>query len=89
MGCTDGIKISVAFYVYMELCEVKLLRDVVYKYNKEIDIIYLEGKKNKSSEPETYIPWPNIYKISLLQIENIQEHLKIKRLIVLFHYFYY
>lgn len=58
---------------------VKRLRDVEYKYNKEIDIIYLEGKRSKLSEPETYVPWPTIYKISLNQIENIQEHLKINR----------
>lgn len=78
LGCTDGIRISVAFYVYMELCEVKCLRHVVYKYNKETDIIYLEGKKSENSESETYVSWPSIYKISLVQIESIQEHLNLE-----------
>lgn len=63
----------------MELCEVKCLRHVVYKYNKETDIIYLEGKKSENSESETYVSWPSIYKISLVQIESIQEHLNLER----------
>ena len=58
---------------------VKRLWDVEYKYNSDLDIIYIEGKKSKTSIPETYIPWPSLYKISLAQIENIQAALNIDR----------
>ncbi|KAK2585748.1 hypothetical protein KPH14_010359 [Odynerus spinipes] len=84
LGCNNPVKISTAFYVYMELCEAKRFWDVNYKYNEELDLIYLEVKKNKHSNIEIYIPWPVSYSITLDLIEQMQQMLQTEHLTFVF-----
>ncbi|KZC08304.1 PREDICTED: uncharacterized protein LOC107186608 [Dufourea novaeangliae] len=80
LGCTDPVKISTTFHVYIELCEARRYWDVNYKYNERLDVLYLEVKRKKNSEAEIYIPWPTLYNISLNKIEEIQEGLNSDRI---------
>ncbi|XP_014222556.1 tRNA-splicing endonuclease subunit Sen15-like [Trichogramma pretiosum] len=76
LGCNDQEKLQLAFYVYMELCEVKCYWDVHYNYCKELEIFYLEAKRKKNEEPGIFIPWPACSYLSLDLISNIQRELK-------------
>ncbi|KYN04214.1 PREDICTED: tRNA-splicing endonuclease subunit Sen15-like [Cyphomyrmex costatus] len=84
LGCNDAIKTSTAFYVYIEICEVKRYWDVKYKYNEELDVIYFEVKKRENSQPEIYVPWPTKYNICLNKIEKMQKLLQNERLTFVF-----
>lgn len=84
LGCNDPVKISTAFYVYIELCEVKRYWDVKYKYNKDLDLLYLEGKRKKNSDVEIFVPWPTLYNITLDKIEKIQQGLNSERVTMIF-----
>ncbi|KAG7187641.1 hypothetical protein KM043_016700 [Ampulex compressa] len=84
LGCKDPVKISTAFYVYIELCEVKRFWDVKYKYNESLDLLFFEVKQRRQSELEIYVPWPTIYNITLDLIEKIQQELKIERITFVF-----
>ncbi|KAF3424095.1 hypothetical protein E2986_09787 [Frieseomelitta varia] len=84
LGCTDPIKISTTFYVYIELCEAKRYWEVNYKYNENLDLLYLEVKKNKNSQTEVYVPWPTSSNISLDMIEKIQKDLDIEQITLVF-----
>ncbi|XP_012268176.2 uncharacterized protein LOC105693073 [Athalia rosae] len=84
LGCTDDSKYTLAFQTYMELCEVKRLWDVNYKYNKALDLIYLEARDSKSSPLNKYIPWPAMNAMSLDRIEIMQKELETDRLIFVF-----
>ncbi|XP_076649470.1 tRNA-splicing endonuclease subunit Sen15 [Halictus rubicundus] len=84
LGCTDPVKISTTFYVYIELCEARQYWDVNYKYNESVDLLYLEVKKKKNSETELYVPWPTLYNISLNKIEEIQEGLNSDKITFVF-----
>ncbi|KAI4499211.1 hypothetical protein M0802_005794 [Mischocyttarus mexicanus] len=76
LGCIDPVKISNAFYVYMQLCEVKKFWYVDYKYNKDLDLIYLETKRTKNSNLEIYVPWAISFSITIELIEKIQQKLE-------------
>ncbi|XP_011644805.1 tRNA-splicing endonuclease subunit Sen15-like [Pogonomyrmex barbatus] len=82
LGCNDPIKTSTAFYVYIEICEVRRYWDVTYKYNQELDLIYFEVKKKKCSPLEIYVPWPTKYTISIDKIEKMQQLLQNERLTI-------
>lgn len=84
LGCNNPVKVSTAFYVYIELCEVKRFWHVDYKYNDELDLIYLEAKKNKNSNIEIYIPWPVSFSITIELIEEIQQTIQTEQLIFVF-----
>ncbi|XP_032666172.1 tRNA-splicing endonuclease subunit Sen15-like [Odontomachus brunneus] len=84
LGCSDPVKTSIAFYVYIELCEVKRFQDVNYKYNEELDLFYFEVKKNKNSSLEIYIPWASKNNISFSKIEKMQDVLQNERLTFVF-----
>ncbi|XP_071640667.1 uncharacterized protein [Temnothorax longispinosus] len=84
LGCNDPIKTSTAFYVYIEICEVKRYWDVKYKYNEELDVIYFEVKKREHSRLEIYVPWPTKYNICLEKIEEMQQLLQNERLTFVF-----
>lgn len=84
LGCNNPIKISTAFFVYMELCEVKKFWHVDYKYNEELDLIYLEVSKKEHSNIEIYIPWPVSFSITLDLIEQMQQLLKNEHLTFVF-----
>ncbi|KAL2713256.1 tRNA-splicing endonuclease subunit Sen15 [Vespula squamosa] len=84
LGCNDPIKISNAFYIYMQLCEDKRFWHIDYKYNQELDLLYLEIKKNKNSNLEIYVPWPISFSITIDFIEKIQKVLETDRLIFAF-----
>ncbi|XP_006621914.1 uncharacterized protein LOC102670720 [Apis dorsata] len=84
LGCTDPVKISTTFYVYIELCEAKRYWEVNYKYNENLDLLYLEVKKNKTSQTEIYVPWPTSCNISLKIIEKIQEGLNVEQITFVF-----
>ncbi|XP_012528169.1 tRNA-splicing endonuclease subunit Sen15 isoform X1 [Monomorium pharaonis] len=84
LGCNDPIKTSTAFYVYIEICEVKRYWDVKYKYNEELDLIYFEVKKREHSQLEIYIPWPTKYNICLDKIEKMQQLLQNEQLTFVF-----
>lgn len=84
LGCNDPVKTSTAFYVYIELCEVKRFWDVKYKYKEELDLFYLEVKKREHSSLEIYIPWPTKYSISIDKIEKMQQALQNERLTFVF-----
>lgn len=84
LGCNDPVKTSTAFYVYIELCEVKRFWDVKYKYKDELDLFYLEVRKRENSPLEIYIPWPTKYNISIDKIEKMQQALQNERLIFVF-----
>lgn len=58
---------------------VKRFWDVKYKYNSELDLFYLEVKKNQNSPLEIYIPWANKYNITVGKIEKIQDMLQTER----------
>ncbi|XP_058793191.1 uncharacterized protein LOC131665356 [Phymastichus coffea] len=75
LGCTDQVKLTTAFYVYMELCEVKRYWDVDYKYSEPLQMFYLEAKKTKKGTLDTFIPWAAIHNISLGLISKIQQEL--------------
>ncbi|OXU30752.1 hypothetical protein TSAR_013218 [Trichomalopsis sarcophagae] len=76
LGCNDQVKLTTAFYVYMELCEVKLYWNVEYKYCEALQIFYLEAKKSKNAEVDTFVPWPAFHNLSLDFISNIQHKLE-------------
>ncbi|XP_047368044.1 uncharacterized protein LOC124956370 isoform X1 [Vespa velutina] len=84
LGCNDPIKISNTFYIYMQLCEGKRFWHIEYKYNKELDLLYLETKQNKNSNLEIYIPWPVSSSITIDLIEKIQKSLETNRIIFVF-----
>ncbi|KAK0095329.1 hypothetical protein PV326_008648 [Microctonus aethiopoides] len=75
LGCRDELKIATAFYVYIELCEGRRLWDIEYKYEPELDLIYLTAKKCKNTPTNIYIPWPTKNNIKLHDIEDIQNKL--------------
>ena len=75
LGCQDSKICVAAFKIYMELCEVRHLWDVKYSYSKELDIIYLTGRKSKDAKEEIYIPAPSTNRIDFKKITNIQNHL--------------
>ncbi|KAH0534917.1 tRNA-splicing endonuclease subunit Sen15-like [Cotesia glomerata] len=76
LGCKNELKITTAFYIYMELCEEKKLWGVEYKYEQELDLIYLLAKTSKNADSETYIPWSSIRNLKLRDIVDIQNKLK-------------
>ncbi|XP_076170937.1 uncharacterized protein LOC143148466 [Ptiloglossa arizonensis] len=84
LGCTDPVKISTTFYVYIELCEARRYWEVDYKYNEGLDLLYLEVKRKKNSETEIYVPWSTLYNISLKRIDEIQQGLNIERVVFVF-----
>ncbi|KAK9298928.1 hypothetical protein QLX08_007905 [Tetragonisca angustula] len=84
LGCTDPIKISTTFYVYIELCETKRYWEVNYKYSENLDLLYLEVKKSKNSQTEIYVPWPTSSNISLDMIEKIQKDLDVEQITLVF-----
>ncbi|XP_011863127.1 PREDICTED: tRNA-splicing endonuclease subunit Sen15-like [Vollenhovia emeryi] len=84
LGCNDPIKTSTAFYVYIELCEVKRYWDVRYKYSEELDVIYFEVRKREHSRLEIYVPWPIKHSICLEKIEKMQQSLQNERLTFVF-----
>lgn len=84
LGCKDPVKVTVAFYVYIELCEAKRYWDVKYKYHSELDIIYLEVQRTKNSTTELCVPWPVTCEITLDKIEKIQRGLNSKSLTLVF-----
>lgn len=53
--------------------------EVNYKYNENLDLLYLEAKKNKNSQTEVYVPWPVSLNISFDKIEKIQDALNVKQ----------
>ncbi|XP_014613060.1 PREDICTED: tRNA-splicing endonuclease subunit Sen15-like [Polistes canadensis] len=84
LGCVDPIKISNAFYVYMQLCEAKRFWYVDYKYNQDLDLLYLETKRSKNSNLEIYVPWPISYSLTIDLIEKIQQKLETERITFVF-----
>ena len=74
LGCKDIQAAPVAFAVYMDLAEVKVVWDLNFSYCQELDIIYLIGKENESdSEPDIYLPLPasrNVSAAWLLKVQN-------------------
>ncbi|XP_014218823.1 uncharacterized protein LOC106647081 [Copidosoma floridanum] len=76
LGCNDQVKLSTAFYVYMELCEVKRYWDVNYKYSDALSLYYLEARKKKSAKLDTFIPWPAHHNLTLDFISNMQQELE-------------
>ncbi|XP_020283185.1 tRNA-splicing endonuclease subunit Sen15-like [Pseudomyrmex gracilis] len=84
LGCNDPVKTSTAFYVYIELCEVKRFWDVKYKYNEDLDLFYFEIKKREHSPLEIYVPWATKYTISFDKIEKMQQSLQSKRITFVF-----
>lgn len=49
---------------------------IKYKYNAELDLLYLETKQNKNSNIEIYVPWSVSSSISVDLIEKIQKLLE-------------
>ncbi|XP_066592860.1 tRNA-splicing endonuclease subunit Sen15-like [Prorops nasuta] len=84
LGCKDPVKISTAFYIYIELCEVKKLWNVKYFYNQQMDLIYLEAHQNPDASAEIYIPWSMKNHIKLDYIDKIQKELSNKQLTFVF-----
>ncbi|KOC64088.1 Ankyrin repeat domain-containing protein SOWAHB [Habropoda laboriosa] len=84
LGCSDPVKISTTFNVYIELCEAKKYWEVNYKYNESLDLLYLEVKRRKSSQLELFVPWPALSNISLDKIEKIQEALNVEKVSFVF-----
>ncbi|XP_017881393.1 uncharacterized protein LOC108625701 [Ceratina calcarata] len=84
LGCVDPIKIATAFHVYIELCEVRRYWDINYKYNEQLDLLYLEGKRSKNSQVELFIPWLASSNVSLDKIEKIQDGLNVEQVTFVF-----
>ncbi|KAJ8665158.1 hypothetical protein QAD02_006820 [Eretmocerus hayati] len=84
LGCNDQVKLTTAFYVYMELCEVRRYWNVDYKYSDKLQLFHLEAKKTANGAVETYIPWPTIHNITLDLIGNIQTVLDRERFTFVF-----
>lgn len=84
LGCTDPVKIATTFHVYIELCEVRRYWSINYKYNEELNLLYLEGQRSKNSQVELFIPWPASSNISLDKIEKIQDGLKVEQVTFVF-----
>jgi hypothetical protein len=75
LGCSDVKLCAAAFKIYMELCEIRQFLDVKYEYSKELDLIYLSGRKTRETEPDVYIPAPSMDEIDLDKITQYQNHL--------------
>ncbi|XP_011494848.1 PREDICTED: tRNA-splicing endonuclease subunit Sen15-like [Ceratosolen solmsi marchali] len=84
LGCNDQIKLTTAFYVYMELCEVKRYWDVEYKYCNTLQLFYLEAKKYKKANIDIFIPWPAMNNITLDIIYSIQHKLETNKFTFVF-----
>ena len=76
LGCADQVKLTTAFYTYMELCEVKKYWDVQYKFHENLQLFYLTAKVRKDVEETTFVPWPAVNNITLDSITNIQNELQ-------------
>lgn len=76
LGCTDQVKLTTAFYIYMELCEVKNYWDVQYKFHDNLQLFYLTAKIRKDAQESTFVPWPAVDNITLDIIKNIQNKLQ-------------
>ncbi|XP_017775638.1 PREDICTED: uncharacterized protein LOC108561987 [Nicrophorus vespilloides] len=64
LGCRSKLQMSLAFQVHLELNEVKKYWDVEYKYNEQIDCLYLTACKCKNSDATTFIPIPACQKLN-------------------------
>ncbi|KAF7987982.1 hypothetical protein HCN44_004798 [Aphidius gifuensis] len=79
LGCQDVLQISTAFNAYIELCEVRKLWNVEYKYEPVINTIYLTAKLSNVAETQIYVPWPVKKTIKLHDIERLQKQLNCNR----------
>uniref|UniRef100_A0A1B6L9M5 Uncharacterized protein n=1 Tax=Graphocephala atropunctata TaxID=36148 RepID=A0A1B6L9M5_9HEMI len=62
LGCTDRMKVVLAFQAYMKLCEVDRLRNVEFLYNRLLDIVYLSASDNK--EQVLHVPVATHYPLT-------------------------
>lgn len=72
LGCTSQSKVLLAYQTYMELCEVHVLKDVQYYYNKDLDIIYLAAT---DEDHELYVPISVKQSFTPEWINNIHQYL--------------
>lgn len=73
LGCSSPFKLSIAYYVYLDLHEVRKLK-VQSKYNKELDIIYfIVSGEELVEDSEIFIPLSSASFLSISWIETIQD----------------
>ncbi|GBP53182.1 hypothetical protein EVAR_28525_1 [Eumeta japonica] len=75
LGCQSKLKIALAYQLYMYLIDVKLMYDVEYCYNQDIDILYIVAKPSKNEKMNIYVPVLTSEEVSMNQIETLQENL--------------
>lgn len=75
LGCRSSAEIAFAYQVYLELFDVKLMHDVVFYYNIDINQIYLTAKASKNSVPCIFVPHPSHIAATMPYIEKLQRNL--------------
>lgn len=75
LGCKSNISIALAYQVYVELFEVKLMYNVDFAYSKDLDLIYLTAKPTKKANTQIFIPQSTSQTINMKIISEYQNKL--------------
>lgn len=75
LGCQSKRKVALAYHLYLYLIDVKLMYDVEYCYNKDVDTLYVVARPNKNEKLNIYIPFPTSDDVTMELIETLQENL--------------
>lgn len=75
LGCKSPAEVSSAYCVFLELFDVKLMHDVEFHYNDDIQQVYLTAKVSKNSSPSIFVPHPAFESIDMTRVEKLQNNL--------------
>lgn len=75
LGCKSKQKINLAYHLYIYLIDVKLMYDVEYCYNKDIDTLYVVARPSKNQKLNIYIPFLTAEDVTMQLIDLLQENL--------------
>ncbi|XP_041971801.1 uncharacterized protein LOC121727841 [Aricia agestis] len=74
-GCNCPKKIAMAYHLYINLVDEKLMYDTEYCYNKDIDTLYVVARPNKNERLNIYVPVPTDSDVDVSYIGRLQENL--------------
>ncbi|XP_055619590.1 uncharacterized protein LOC129764493 isoform X2 [Toxorhynchites rutilus septentrionalis] len=75
LGRCSELEYSLAYRVYIHLCEERHLWDVQYRFSEALKKIYLKARKRKDSPEEIYIPVLSSEDLPLATISRCQQEL--------------
>ncbi|XP_077295977.1 uncharacterized protein LOC143918135 [Arctopsyche grandis] len=75
LGCTSPIQISLAYQVFIELFDVKLMHDVEFFYNVNLRLPYLTAKTAKNTPAHIFVPHSTSEPITMSYIEEVQKNI--------------